>query len=201
MSTQTMIELFGYLGSFLVLISFLMTSVAKLRIVNTIGSVIFMIYAFIIRSYPAAIMNFFLVLINLYYLWKMSHVDKEYDFIEVKRDDAYLHYTLNRYHEDIQQSFPGISVDPEKVNKAFMIAYKGQPVGIALGQQQNQTMELVLDYSIPEYRDFSIGSFLMKKLKEEKIEKLTYSGPTENHMDYLNNMGFTKVDNHYEKTL
>ena len=72
MSKEVLIELFGYLGSFLVLISFLMTSVVKLRVINTIGSLIFMTYAVIIKSYPTAVMNFCLVLINLHYLWKMS---------------------------------------------------------------------------------------------------------------------------------
>ena len=37
-----MIELVGYLGSALVVVSMLMTSVVKLRVVNTIGSAIFM---------------------------------------------------------------------------------------------------------------------------------------------------------------
>ena len=51
MTKEMIIEAVGYLGSFLVLVSFLMTSVVKLRIVNTIGSLIFMIYALIIKSY------------------------------------------------------------------------------------------------------------------------------------------------------
>ena len=71
-----LIELFGYLGSTLVLVSMLMTSVVKLRIINTIGSVIFTIYALIIKSYPTAFMNFCLVLINLRFLWKMSKTEK-----------------------------------------------------------------------------------------------------------------------------
>ena len=96
MDKQLMIELFGYLGSFIVLVSFLMTSVLKLRIVNSVGSVIFMIYALIIHSYPTAIMNFCLVLINLHFLWKMRHGSKEYDFLEVEPSDEYLNYLLGR---------------------------------------------------------------------------------------------------------
>ena len=69
---NTFIEAIGYLGSSLVLVSFLMASVAKLRIVNSVGSVIFTIYAFIIHSYPTAIMNICLVLINIYYLVKLN---------------------------------------------------------------------------------------------------------------------------------
>ena len=40
-----MIEMIGYLGSILVLISMLMSSVIKLRVINTIGSGIFCVYA------------------------------------------------------------------------------------------------------------------------------------------------------------
>ena len=62
----TVIEAIGYLGSALVLISFLMASVVKLRVVNAVGSTIFAVYALIIRSYPTALMNVCLVLINLH---------------------------------------------------------------------------------------------------------------------------------------
>ena len=40
-----MIELIGYLGSALVVASMLMSSVVKLRVINTIGSGIFAAYA------------------------------------------------------------------------------------------------------------------------------------------------------------
>ncbi|MCR4607972.1 MAG: YgjV family protein, partial [Oscillospiraceae bacterium] len=66
MNTKIIIEAVGYCGSLLVLVSFLMTSVVKLRVVNTIGSAIFAIYALIIHSYPTAIMNICLVAINLH---------------------------------------------------------------------------------------------------------------------------------------
>ena len=61
MDTGTLIEAVGYLGSALVLVSFLMASVVKLRVVNSIGSTIFAVYALIIRSYPTALMNFCLL--------------------------------------------------------------------------------------------------------------------------------------------
>ena len=49
MDTNTIYELIGYFGSALVVISMLMTSVVRLRIINLIGSVIFTCYALIIR--------------------------------------------------------------------------------------------------------------------------------------------------------
>src|SRR5699024_5923463 len=83
-STHMMVELVGYIGSILVLISFLMTSVVKLRIINAVGGTIFAVYAMIIQSYPTALMNFCLVGINIYYLVRLRKSDRNYDFMERK---------------------------------------------------------------------------------------------------------------------
>lgn len=201
MTKELLIELFGYLGSFLVLISFLMTSVFKLRVINTIGSVIFMTYALIIKSYPTAVMNFCLVLINLRFLWKMRRGSKEYEFIKVNGDDKYLHHLLDKYYSDIKVCFPGINIDLDSANRFYIISHDGKPVGITLGKEKDGVMELMLDYSIPEYRDFSIGQFLISKLPNEGIYTLTYNGPDENHTAYLNSLGFQKTEKGYEMKL
>ncbi|MDO5338306.1 MAG: YgjV family protein [Eubacteriales bacterium] len=74
-----MIEMLGYLGSLLVVVSMLMTSVIKLRIINTIGASIFAVYALIIRSYPTALMNTCLVIINIYNLIWLLKKERHYD--------------------------------------------------------------------------------------------------------------------------
>ena len=51
MTPKMILELVGYLASLLVLVSLLMTSVTKLRVINMIGSFIFAIYALLIASY------------------------------------------------------------------------------------------------------------------------------------------------------
>ena len=198
---STLIEIFGYIGSFLVLVSFLMTSVYKLRIVNTIGSLIFMIYALIIKSYPTAVMNFFLVLINVRFLWKMSHTGKEYDLVETKTDDGFCRYFLDSHREDILQFFPDQSFDFDKKDRAYLICHDSTPLGLTVGKLNGETLDLLLDYSVPEYRDFSIGSFLFEKLAEQGIKKVTWSGSTEKHLAYLESLNFIKKDGYYEKTL
>ena len=58
------LEIFGYIGTVLVVGSMLMTSVAKLRIVNICGSAIAAIYSLIIGTYPILIMNVAIVIIK-----------------------------------------------------------------------------------------------------------------------------------------
>lgn len=205
MNSSMIIEAIGYLGSALVLVSFLMVSVVKLRIVNTIGSVIFTIYAFIIHSYPTAIMNLCLVMINIYYLVKMSNTsesNKEYDLVEVSPLDGMLQYSVNRLKSDIEQCFPGIQLDFSQADSAYLICYKGAPAGIFVGNKlDDSSIEILLDYSLPEYRDFSIGTFLFAKLAEKGIRSLTYKGSDKNHKEYLDKNGFKKTGDSYIKIL
>ena len=201
MNTKMIIEAVGYIGSLLVLVSFLMTSVVKLRVVNTIGSVIFTVYALIIKSYPTAVMNFVLILINIWFLIKMRDSDKQYDLTKVNADDSYLKYLLGFYEEDIDKCFPGISYDLRAEDTAYIVSHEGKPVGITLTENNGDESEFLLDYTIPEYRDFSIGTYLLGKLKDEGIKRIIYKGPTENHLPYLTKLGFVKEDGSYSKTL
>ena len=62
------LEIFGYIGTMLVLISMMMSSLAKLRIINVFGSVISMIYSLLISAYPIVFLNLGISLINVYKL-------------------------------------------------------------------------------------------------------------------------------------
>ena len=108
---HVMIEMIGYLGSILVLVSMLMSSVVKLRVINTIGSGIFAAYALMIHSYPTALMNGALVGINIYNLVKLNQRDQAYDLVEGARGDGLLRYLLDYYREDIRTYFPDFPAD------------------------------------------------------------------------------------------
>ena len=175
MNINMLIEAFGYLGSLLKQITLKQRQEVKLRIINTIGSVIFTIYAFIIKSYPTALMNFCLVLINLRFLWKMSRMDKEYGIVECDRNDVLLRYLVDHYRSDISKIFPGINLNLRQIDRAYVVLCQGKPVGITLGNaEDDDTLDLKLDYTIPEFRDFSIGSFLFDYLKKKDIKTVVY---------------------------
>ena len=201
-TSKIIIEAIGYLGSALVLVSFLMVSVFKLRVVNSIGSIIFTIYAVIIHSYPTAIMNACLVMINVYYLIKMSRADdKAYDFVKADINDSIIKYVIDKNKEDIVKCFPGIDLTLPGANCCYAVCHDGQPVGIMVGQKSDNLVEILLDYSLPAYRDFSIGKFLFTELPSEGIKSLTYRGPDENHKAYLTKTGFVNKGGYYEKVL
>lgn len=62
------LEIFGYIGTALVLLSMAMTSLVKLRMLNIAGSAISMIYALLCQTWPVVFLNIGMILINLFHL-------------------------------------------------------------------------------------------------------------------------------------
>ena len=66
-------EIIGYTASFIVLVSFLMKDISKLRIINSIGCVMFVAYGILLNfSIPIILTNVAIVGINIYYLIKAN---------------------------------------------------------------------------------------------------------------------------------
>lgn len=63
-------EIIGYFASFLILVSFLMKDMKKLRIINLFGCGAFILYGIMKDASPIIITNSAIVLINLFYLLK-----------------------------------------------------------------------------------------------------------------------------------
>lgn len=201
MDSAIIIEMIGYLGSILVLISMLMSSVIKLRLINTIGSVIFTVYAFIIQTYPTAILNVILIGVNIYNLIKLLKTTKDYDMVEVKAEDSFVGYFLEHYKKDIEIYFPDFKNADCAFDAAYIICCKAEPAGILLGKRNDDEIEISLEYSTPEYRDCSVGRYLYSKLSEKGFKKLVYKTVEKKHAEYLEKMGYSKNENGYIKTI
>lgn len=71
------LEIFGYLGTGLVLISMMMTSVARLRMVNMAGAVICAIYGALTQTWPTMVLNLSLTAIHIVQLVRMHRAATE----------------------------------------------------------------------------------------------------------------------------
>ena len=65
-----LLEIFGYIGTALIILSMTMKSMNKLRVLNISGSIISVIYSVIIGAWPTVILNVCLATINTYHLIK-----------------------------------------------------------------------------------------------------------------------------------
>lgn len=65
---QQAIEAIGYLATVLVASSFLTRSMVRLRALNVAGSGIFIFYGLMVESYPIALLNTFICVVNVFQL-------------------------------------------------------------------------------------------------------------------------------------
>ena len=77
MNGNLFLELFGYLGTALVLLSFLMHDIKWLRAVNMAGGTISLIYAICVNTMPVVVLNGSLILINGIQLARILRRERE----------------------------------------------------------------------------------------------------------------------------
>ena len=193
-----LVEWIGYIASLIVLISLVMSSVKKLRWINMIGSIIFAVYGVLIKSYPVAVMNLGIVLVNIYYLVQLYGKKDLFKLIPIT-DNAYLNHFMDVYKKDMSQ-FIDLSFDlTNKDLTRFFVSRNTVPAGLFIGRKiENDTFEIIVDYTTPAYRDFKMAEFLFKNQKEvfhEQGYKTLLSKPgQETHRAYLEKIGFKKVN-------
>ena len=188
------LEYIGYVASLIVLISLLMSSVKRLRWINMIGSLIFGTYGFLIQSYPVAIMNLGIVLINIYYLVQMYGNKDYFQLLETSENDAYYERFKSFHHSEIQAFMnQDDSMNTKGSFKVFVLRNM-VPAGLLVGTIESNMLMISIDYVTPAYRDFKIASFLFNEQKAffqtKGIDVLKTKPGNDKHEKYLKRIGF-----------
>lgn len=196
MDTNLLFEILGYTASILIAVSLMMHSVLRLRVVNLIGALLFTVYGLVIKSYPVAAVNFFIVLVNLYYLYQMRSAKEFFRLFQVPGSSEYLLNFLKYYRQDILRFNPGVTVDPQEKHLCFFILRNMIPAGLVIGEVRNgSNLFIEVDYAIPGYRDFRMGRFVYidqrHVLREHGIQTIYARPGSPSHTQYLKRMGFT----------
>ena len=153
----------GYIASVVIATSMLMNSIQKLRWINLFGAALFSIYGFIINAFPVAMLNGFIVFIDIYYLIKM-YANKDYfTLLEVNSNNNYLEAFVDFHKKDIEQFFPGFTFKPELNKLSILILCNMSVAGVVLAHEENpKTLKIGLDFVIPQYRDQNRENFYIK---------------------------------------
>ena len=193
MTKEMWFEVIGYAGSLLVLVSMLMTSVVKLRVINLIGSAVFTLYAILIHSYPTAFLNGCLVIINVIQLIRHQRAtSKSYELETMTGSDGFAAWFLKKHEADILKCFPGIDLGTLTGTEGYAVFFDDQAAGILLGRRKENEFEILLDYSTPAFRDCSVGTFLYDKLPGFGITRLTCAVDVSEHVKYMEKIGFVR---------
>lgn len=190
------LEWLGYIASAVVLISLLMTSLKKLRWINFVGAVMFGTYGFLIASIPTGIMNLGIAVIDIYFIVKMSSSKDFFKLLQVNHENSDYYNEFVEFYQDDMNKFQNVDLlDNSQADIKVFTLRNMNPAGLFVGKKHsNNTLEVLLDYAVPQYRDFKLGDFLFREQKEYFIEngynKLLAYADKEDHIKYLEKMGF-----------
>jgi hypothetical protein len=189
-------EWLGYLASILIALSLMMRSVLRLRLINLAGAIVFTGYGLWIEAYPVAVVNGFIIFIDLYYLLEMRKTREYFQPLQVSHDNAYLQQFLAYYAEDIKKFFPGFSWHAEDAQDRYYFILRDMvPAGlVALSADEHNRLWVKLDYAIPGYRDFKTGRYVFSQqstmLKNQKHQGIYTITESTVHAHYLKKIGY-----------
>lgn len=202
MTYETALELTGYFASILILISLLMSSAVKLRILNAVGAAVFTVYGILIHSYPTAFLNGVSVLVDLYYIVKLLKSSATFSVHQVSLSETGLGEFIQVYRNDIGHHFPSFDFQLNQDDLIFLVYDQANPVGILIGTRtETGGIRIRLDYSTPKFRDCSVGRFLYEELALAGIPCLIAPEGSPEHEAYLKKVGFTKQNGEFVKKL
>lgn len=195
MDRQLLYEVIGYAASALVAVSLMMSSILRLRLINLVGSAAFALYGVLIHAYPVAAMNGFIVLINLFYLYRMLRTREYFRLLSVEPDSHYLRQFLTFYEREIRRFLPGFDYTPAADDLAVFVLRDMVPAGVFIGRAEaGGTLCVTLDFVIPQYRDFKIGRYLFSEQREffrtRGFREIESEPGNREHAAYLRRMGF-----------
>lgn len=199
MESNLVIEMVGYVASGLIVLSITQKSILKLRLLGLVGALTFLSYSIAIGAYPIAIVNVIAAVVHGWYLRKLIRRKHEvFRVLHVLPDSKYLLDFLEFYCDEIQGRFqPDFSYQPSDDQVTAFILRDMVPAGLLIGEAKDDgTFEVKLDFVIPQYRDFKIGTYVYSS----DSELLTGISPscvwaeasTQDHAQYLRRMGFTQ---------
>lgn len=187
----------GYLATLLLALSLLVNNDLRFRWLNTLGCVSFIVYGLMINALPVIFTNTLLFVINTYYLVRIYNRKEDFDLLAFNWSDPIIQKFFSYHRNDLEHYFPGFEVNENSEVKFIVLRDMSIANVFAARLTGNGRAIVEINYTIPKYRDYKVGTFIFQKEKGRLIEKgvreLLYEKVTnKGHAEFLRRMGFTK---------
>lgn len=161
------LDVLGWCGSAVLVLSLLQARVLRFRLINTVGTSILLVFNALIGVWPMVGMNAVLLAINLWFIAKLvreRHDSEAFEVVAVGPDDAFLRRILTVQASDIARFQPDATWQPAAERDHAFVVLKGtEIVGVVLIDADGDVARVRLDYVVPRYRDFTPGEFLWRR--------------------------------------
>jgi hypothetical protein len=194
---MVLLEWIGYVASGIIALSMTMNSIVKFRWINLIGAFMFAFYGLLIDAYPVMVLNGFIIAVDIYYLIKIYSRSFVFDILDLNSDNNYLEKFLAYHNDDIQKYFPEFRHRTGLDLISFIVLRNTTIAGLFIARKENNNvLNVCLDYAMPEYRDYRNGKFIINHLRETFKKKgyniLIANKGIPKHNAYLKKLGFNE---------
>ena len=129
------LEIIGWTGSVLVVVSLMQARVLRFRWMNFAGSVVAAGYNAVVGIWPFAAMNGVIAVIDAYWLWRLTrerHDADVYQVVPVGPRDDYLRHVLGVHADDIARYYPSFTLDDPGTRWAYLVLHGDETVGVVV---------------------------------------------------------------------
>lgn len=198
---QQLAPYFGYLASLFLIISLIVTNGLQFRWYNTLGCLVFVVYAVIIHAFPVLLTNAILLAINIYQLFKIYSKTEDFDLLEFNGEERLAGKFLSFYQNDIRNYFPDFNAG-EIMGKLNFVVIRDLVIAniFSASLSEEGDANVLINFTVEQYRDYKVGTFIFEKERDYLISKgvkrIVYDKVSHiKHEKFLKVMGFIKEAN------
>jgi hypothetical protein len=161
------LDLLGWAGSALLILSLLQARVLRFRVLNLVAGLMLVVFNALVGVWPMVAMNLATSAINVWFIGRLvrdRHDEAAFRVIAVRSDDAYLAHVLSVHRLDVLRHQPDFSWDgvPQADRRPFLILKGDETVGVVILRTVGDVAHVELDYVTRRFRDFSPGEFVWR---------------------------------------
>jgi hypothetical protein len=196
--TRTLLEIVGWAGSALVIVSLAQARVLRFRVLNLVGAALAVVYNVALAIWPFAVMNLIIAVIDVYWLRRLlvaRHDPAAYSVIEVGPHDAYLGHVIEVHLDDIHRFQPAYAAPADdRPRWAFLVQRDAETVGAVVVREEGGGDAVVeLDYVTERFRDCTPGEFVYGRsgiFAGHGVRRLLADPELATQTAYLHRVGF-----------
>jgi hypothetical protein len=192
------LELAGWAGSALVILSLTQARVLRFRRLNLAGALLATAYNGVLSIWPFAAMNAVIAGIDVYWLFRLHgerHDAATYEVVQVASADSYLQHVLGVHLPEVVGFQPGFSWDPDAPDRSvFLVLRRDETVGLVVVHDLGGGLgQIELDFVTRRFRDFTPAEFVYRRggvLAERGFKRLVAPPNMVSPQTYYPKVGF-----------
>lgn len=165
------VDVLGWAGSALLVYSVLQSRMLRFRVLNLAASGALVVFNALVGVWPMVAMNVALCAINTWFivsLVRRRSSGTAFEWVAAAPDDPFVTRFLGQHGDDVARFWPAArtlpTLDVARPNVLCALVLHGDvTVGLVVAVRERDaaaTWELLVDYVVPGYRDYTAGSLI-----------------------------------------